>query len=149
MTFRVTVSPVARTDAERIFASLKDRSPSGAASWLEAFQTAVASLEQMALQHGHAEERKLGREVRETFFKTRRGHNYRLLYRIDGRKSVFYASAVLGNRRCDAVTYDQCAKTHVAHFCLLNQHDHCTPPAQSATSKFDWPSVPPKSNGNP
>ena len=58
-------------------------SPTGAAAWLDAFQDAVDGLEEGALQHGRASEgRSLGRDVREKFFKTKRGKRDRLLYRI-------------------------------------------------------------------
>ena len=85
MKYRVTVSPAAQADADEIFAWLREKSPTGAAAWSNALQEAVDGLTESALQHGHAwEGRSLGREVREKFFKTKRGKRYRLLYRIDG-----------------------------------------------------------------
>jgi plasmid stabilization system protein ParE len=85
MKYRVAVSPIARVDANHIYAWLHELSPMGAAAWLEAFQDAVDGLAEGALLHGRASEgRSLGRDVRENFFKTKRGKRYRLLYRIDG-----------------------------------------------------------------
>jgi plasmid stabilization system protein ParE len=85
MKFRVTVSPIARSDADEIFTWLQSYSPAGAAAWLAAFQAAVDGLEEGAMLHGKASEgRTLGRDVREKFFKTRHGRRYRLLYSIGG-----------------------------------------------------------------
>lgn len=95
MTFSVRVLPKAADDAEHIFRWIAARSPAGAARWYEAFDAAVASLRTNALHHGFAPENsRLNAAVRETFFKTRRGRKYRLVFTV--RESDVFVLRVRG-----------------------------------------------------
>ncbi|MBX9787594.1 MAG: hypothetical protein K2Y37_01635 [Pirellulales bacterium] len=57
------------------------RSPAGAKAWLAAFERATDSLAHDPLRHPLApESQELELPIRERFFRTRRGHIYRILY---------------------------------------------------------------------
>lgn len=83
MKFNVHVSDQTWSDADRIFEWIAARSQQGAIQWDRAFFDALDRLQSSADQHGAAlESTNLGKQVRECFFKTRRGLTYRLIYEI-------------------------------------------------------------------
>ena len=83
MRYEVIVVPTARAELREILAYISDRSPSGAARWLESFERALGFLEQSPLACGLAPESKLlDRDVRQFLFKTRRGLTYRALFEV-------------------------------------------------------------------
>lgn len=85
MTFSVHELPRAKADKRSIFVWLFERSNIGSTAWLEAYDSAVTLLEHSADSFGQALEN--GDcpllDVKQVFFKTRRGRVYRLLYFID------------------------------------------------------------------
>lgn len=75
----------ARSDADKIFGWIAQRSPQGAANWYEAFQAAAAALSVDAQQHSITPElRSIAQEVRDLHFRTRQGKRYRMLFIIGG-----------------------------------------------------------------
>jgi plasmid stabilization system protein ParE len=85
MKFTVSVLQRAQADAEQIFNWIADRSSQGAAHWGRAYDAAVLNLSRDAAQWGQAPENdEVDAELWQKFFKTRRGHTYRLLYTIIG-----------------------------------------------------------------
>jgi plasmid stabilization system protein ParE len=81
--YHVTIVRRAREDVQRILDWLFPRSPEGATRWLAALEHAEASLATNPLAYGLAPEAvALGRDVRERFFKTRKGRVYRLLFML-------------------------------------------------------------------
>jgi plasmid stabilization system protein ParE len=75
----------ARQDKESIFRWLHERSPSGAASWLRAYDALIDRLARDPASFGEAPERKdCEIDVRQALFKTRRGRVYRALFFLDG-----------------------------------------------------------------
>jgi plasmid stabilization system protein ParE len=84
MKYRISILTRANADLQNIFDWLAKRSPSGAAAWYEVAIQAIEELRLTADQHGFALESYLIRDqIREHFFKTKRGKQYRVLYRID------------------------------------------------------------------
>lgn len=70
-------------DAAEIFAWISARSPNGAARWHEAFLQSAADLNSFPERFELAPESPfVGYDIRQRFFKTRRGRRYRLLYLI-------------------------------------------------------------------
>lgn len=88
MSFSVYELPRAKADKRSIVVWLRERSPQGARAWLNAYDAAIAGLKTNAASFGLAFENEHcpDAEVRQTFFKTRRGHVYRLIYLIDGKE---------------------------------------------------------------
>ena len=87
MKFAVTTLRRAESDLISIHAWIAERSILGASRWYEAARRSINSLAYDAEQHGIARESKrLGIELREKLFKTRRGRPYRLLYVIVGQE---------------------------------------------------------------
>jgi plasmid stabilization system protein ParE len=85
MKFRVFELTKAQWDKRRIFAWLFERSPQGAAAWLEAYDQMVARLSDVAGSLPVAPENSdLDLEVRQILFKTRHGRVYRAICHIDG-----------------------------------------------------------------
>ena len=83
MRFNVHVMPIATRELDHIIAWVADRSPSGAARLLGRFHQSLKSLETNPHRHGIAPESELvGREIRQMFFKTRKGRTYRALFDI-------------------------------------------------------------------
>jgi len=83
MRYFVRVQPQAQADADRILDWLAPQSPAGAQRWRAAFRLAAASLSNDPTRFALAPEcKKLGTEVRQRLFKTRRGGSYRLLFMI-------------------------------------------------------------------
>jgi plasmid stabilization system protein ParE len=83
MTYSVRVLRRARDDVNAIFQWIHERSPAGAANWHAAWLEAADSI---AVNPFHfalaAENDQFDYEVRERFFKTRRGRRYRIVFTI-------------------------------------------------------------------
>ena len=81
MRFVVTALPRAEQDIDEIYVWLRRRSPLGAISWYVSLLQALRELEDRPERLAAAPEaRRLGRDVRQMFFKTRRGRRYRILF---------------------------------------------------------------------
>lgn len=73
----------ARTDVDEIFNWLAPRSVRGAISWFLAFRRAVDKIGESPELHAEAaESHRLGRQLREALFKTRRGRTYRIVFEV-------------------------------------------------------------------
>jgi len=84
MSFLVHELPKAQTDKRSIFEWIRERSPDGAAAWLNAYDRAVEQLADRADSYGEAHENPdLLLNVRQILFKTRRGRVYRALFLIE------------------------------------------------------------------
>jgi plasmid stabilization system protein ParE len=76
--------PKARWDKRHIVEWLHQRSPSGAAAWLRAYDRMVEQLAVSADSFGDAYENPdLELDIKEALFKTRRGRVYRALFLIE------------------------------------------------------------------
>lgn len=85
MTFRIHELRRARSDIQSIFSWIYERSPAGAASWLQSYDYLVEQLKQRANAFGPAHEINLLEfDVRQALFKTRHGRVYRALFFIEG-----------------------------------------------------------------
>jgi hypothetical protein len=86
MRFAVHELPRAKADKRAIFEWLFERSPQGGKTWLDAYDAALVRLETQAEVFTEAFENNdcPDTDVKQAFFKTRRGRIYRLLYFIDG-----------------------------------------------------------------
>jgi plasmid stabilization system protein ParE len=85
VTFTIHELPRAIEDKDEIAAWLANRSPQGAAAWLDAFRTMVQRLQVHAAGFARASESDgWGEDVREAMFKTRRGNAYRALFLVEG-----------------------------------------------------------------
>lgn len=74
MSFTVTLQPRAEEDSDKIYAWLRKRSPLGAVKWFVALQIALRDLADRPERFPQAAEaRRIGRDVRQSFFQTRRG----------------------------------------------------------------------------
>ncbi len=77
--------PKAKQDKHSIFRWLYERSPAGAFTWLDAYDSLAERLKQDAATFGLApESANCEFEVRQALFKTRRGRVYRALFLIEG-----------------------------------------------------------------
>jgi hypothetical protein len=91
MTFVVRELPRARQDKAGIFAWLYERSPTGAAAWLDAYDSMVEKLQKDPASFAEAPESKdCETQIRQVLFKTRRGRVYREIFFIKG-DEVFIA----------------------------------------------------------
>ena len=94
MTFRIEITERALADRNRCFDFICERSPVGALNWLDAFETAVATL----LKNPHfgiaPESANSPESIRQKVFRTPQGHQYRLLYVI--RKALIVVIHVRG-----------------------------------------------------
>jgi plasmid stabilization system protein ParE len=73
----------AQTDVDEIFNWLVQRSMRGAIAWYLAFHRAVESIASSPEMFGAAPESiPLGRHLRQSLFKTRRGRTYRLVFKL-------------------------------------------------------------------
>jgi plasmid stabilization system protein ParE len=85
MRFRVLVLRRAADYVQRIYDWLHERSPAGAIAWFASFNAALDRLEEgpehFALA---AESPRRNVTIRESYFRTRRGRTYRLLFAIVG-----------------------------------------------------------------
>jgi hypothetical protein len=85
MTFGVHELPKAKADKRHIFEWLFGRSRRGAGAWLDANDDILRRLETNPGMFGEALENKdCEVEVKQAFFKTRRGRVYRILFFIEG-----------------------------------------------------------------
>jgi plasmid stabilization system protein ParE len=85
MTFQVRLLTRAQEDADQIYLWLRERSPMGAVAWYTALLKKIDDLAVTATACFPAPEASpLDIEIRQAFFKTRRGRTYRLLFIIDG-----------------------------------------------------------------
>jgi plasmid stabilization system protein ParE len=74
----------ARSDVHHIFTWLKRRSPRGATAWYQAFWQAAQRIASSAESFGLApESERLQRQLRQAFFKTRRGRRYRIVFEVN------------------------------------------------------------------
>ena len=83
MSFSVRLGPSAKTDVDDIYRWLLSRSAKGAFNWYSALS---ARLEKLPSDAGGCavarEAHRLKRDLRETYFKTRYGNRYRLIFTI-------------------------------------------------------------------
>lgn len=85
MSLQVRVSERAERDVDAIFEWLGKHSPDGALRWYEAYLNSLNSLPLKAPGSASAPEAEsLEADVRQVFFKTRKGRTYRLLLVIMG-----------------------------------------------------------------
>jgi plasmid stabilization system protein ParE len=83
MTFRVVLLNSARRDVEHIYDWIAGRSQVGAGRWYAAFLDAANGLiESHQSCSVAAEGEVIGREIRQRFFRTRRGRVYRILFLV-------------------------------------------------------------------
>jgi plasmid stabilization system protein ParE len=83
MPFRVITLGRADRDLVTIARWLLKRSPRGARRWLLAFEEAKDKLRESPLAHGLApEDSRVDFELRQIFFKTRRGKSYRAVFTV-------------------------------------------------------------------
>ena len=84
MNFDVQELTKARADKREIFKWLSERSQRGARAWLDACDDMLGKLKTHAKSFGEAHENAdCQLEVKQAFFKTRRGRVYRILFFID------------------------------------------------------------------
>lgn len=94
MSYRVISTARADRDVDECFNFIASRSSRGAASWFNAYENALRSLEH-APSHGiAAESRFFGGPIREHVFKTRYGLPYRILFVVRG--DIVYVIHVRG-----------------------------------------------------
>jgi hypothetical protein len=88
MSFTVRELPKAKLDKRGIFLWLHEHSPSGAAAWLNAYDSMIERLKREADSFGEALERQdCDFDVKQIlFFKTRRGRVYRAVFCIEGQE---------------------------------------------------------------
>jgi plasmid stabilization system protein ParE len=85
MTFQVRLLRRGQADADGIFLWLRKRSPAGAVAGYAALLKRLDDLSENATACSIAPEaQRLGVELRQAFFKTRRGRKYRLLFVMIG-----------------------------------------------------------------
>jgi plasmid stabilization system protein ParE len=83
MRFRVVLLRRAEREVEATVAWLAERSPQGAARWLAAFEEATAKLAEKPLGFALAPENEfVDLEIRQIFFKTRHGRQYRAVFTV-------------------------------------------------------------------
>jgi plasmid stabilization system protein ParE len=81
--FEVRILRLARNDVDSILTWISKQSPLGAKRWYEAFQRTANSLSTEPYSHALAPEASMVTEpVRQTFFKTKSGRLYRLVFLI-------------------------------------------------------------------
>ncbi len=84
MPFTVRITRQAKSDLRDIGDWLHERSPAGARSWLAVARVTIASLEDSPRRHSLAPENEHSPlEIRNAFFKTRRGQIYRAVFYIE------------------------------------------------------------------
>ena len=89
MAYSVRITRRAGSDLQKIGDWLHERSPAGARSWLAVARTTIAGLEDSPRKHSLAPENDhSSREIRNAFFKTRRGRIYRAVFYTEG-ETVF------------------------------------------------------------
>lgn len=81
MSYQVRILARAREDVEAYAAWIAERSPRGAARWVDAFEAALTRLESNPFVAPVASEsEELGEEVRNIMFRTRGGRAFRALF---------------------------------------------------------------------
>ncbi len=82
--FKIRILPRAVGDLDRILGWTYERSPQGAASLLAAFEKAQLALKRSPEAYSTAPESDLlGMELRQVFFKTRKGNTYRMIVKLN------------------------------------------------------------------
>src|SRR5262249_6053442 len=85
MAYRVSVLARAERDVDTIAAWLFNRSPRGARRWLLAYESIKEKLDEDPLRYGLApEDGRFDHQLRQIFFKTRRGRIYRAVFAVIG-----------------------------------------------------------------
>jgi len=85
MTFHVRISGRAECDVDTIFDWLAQRSKDGAIRWYEAYFSSLRLLPSLAPGSAKAPEaEQFGIDLRQIFFKTRKGRTYRSLIVFEG-----------------------------------------------------------------
>jgi len=85
MMYRIETTSQAATDRNRCFDYIAKRSSDGALRWLEAYESAVESLQTHPFRGFAPENVDHEEEIRQCLFKTRHGLTYRFLYTIRDR----------------------------------------------------------------
>jgi plasmid stabilization system protein ParE len=81
--FRLLVFPRAEEDVAVIYSWIHDRSPAGAARWLQAFEVATSRITEAPLEFALAPEAGiLDQPVRQVLFKTPKGRTYRAAFLV-------------------------------------------------------------------
>ena len=84
MSFRVTAHRRAEEDLAALATWMARQSPDGVTRWLDAYDDLVDQLRENPLAHGLApEDEFVEPEIRQAFFRTRRGRAYRLLFTFE------------------------------------------------------------------
>jgi hypothetical protein len=100
MNFAVHELPKTKADKRFIFEWLFERSPRGAGAWLDAYDDILRRLETNAASCGEALENKdCELDVKQAFFKTKRGRVYRVLFFIEDVDVYVYVLRVRGPGR--------------------------------------------------
>jgi len=85
MTFAVEMSHRAKQNLADITTWILDRSAIGASRWLQAFEKAIERLAVSPLSFSVADEAPdFSEPIRQIFFHTPKGRNYRIVFRVDG-----------------------------------------------------------------
>lgn len=85
MKYSVIVMPEAERNLDIIYDWIAERSPEGARKWYQAYRDAIERLEEIADRCSLAREAEdCGEAIREYLFRTKRGHRYRLIFKIVG-----------------------------------------------------------------
>ena len=92
MSFKVKLQPQAKADLDAILARIKERSPSGAASWYRAWTDARKLLARQADIYSVApEDEDHEILIQQILFRTRRGNHYRAVFTVvDGTAHVLH-----------------------------------------------------------
>lgn len=91
MSYNVRILPIAKAERREIFNYIAERSPQGTESWEAAYEEALTRLE--ANPHicpPALEQEKFDCDLRQLLFKTRHGHRYRLIFRVDENVVTIY-----------------------------------------------------------
>lgn len=98
MPFTVKITRRANSDLREIGDWLHERSSSGAQSWVAVARATIARLENSPRRHSLAPENKYSsREMRNAFFKTRRGQIYRAVFYIE--EETVFVTHIRGPRQ--------------------------------------------------
>lgn len=82
--YRIRIQPRAVADLDFIIGWIYDKSPRGAAALLAAFEKAQIGLKRSPEAYSIAPESEvLGVELRQAFFKTRKGNTYRMIVKLN------------------------------------------------------------------
>jgi plasmid stabilization system protein ParE len=90
MSFRVRVLQTAEREVDDIveWIAVRRQSPSGAESWLNAYEEALQRLADAADSFGPApEDEYVSLDVKQVLFRTRRGKTYRAVFTIEGNEA--------------------------------------------------------------